>query len=378
MSALRVLMCFCATVFGYGVTGCMTSNETDKGGLASRFDVRKEINRRIVFPYDDSQDVEIFIASNRKAGVATSASCSASFFSIDMGDGMRYGRCAVHVPRTRFVGVIEPVGVGLNAHDHFQIRNHSEAIKDDFFAQLKSNPGDEVLVFVHGFNIRFDEALIRASQLAFDTKFQGPFILFSWPAGPKDGFVSSLRFNKTYEHNRGAALNSIEVFREFLAAIAQTGKKINLLVHSMGHQIVIPAIAKHVRETQSSKFLGEVIFNAPDFASTDFESVRADILTSADRVTLYCSPNDNALVASRSFNGNRRLGMCEKAEGVDVISVKEVDSPTLGVAGLGHGYYSGRVVLTDIFQVLLGIDAPKRLFVRRADEGALEQYVLRP
>ena len=60
-----------------------------------------------------------------------------------------------------------------------------------------------------------------------------------------------------------------------------------------------------------------------------------------------------------------------------MINVNPVDAPFLGIGGLGHGYYSSRPVLTDLFQVILGIDAPKRLFIRQSSQDNAENYVLR-
>ena len=48
--------------------------------------------------------------------------------------------------------------------------------------------GRTPLVFVHGFNVRYQEAVLRAAQINYDLKYQGPIILFSWPAGAGDGF----------------------------------------------------------------------------------------------------------------------------------------------------------------------------------------------
>ena len=71
------------------------------------------------------------------------------------------------------------------------------------------------------------------------------------------------------------------------------------------------------------------------------------------------------------------MGGCERAAGADVINVGEIDAPALGIGGLGHGYYASRPILTDIFQVLLGIDAQNRLFVRRAEINSTQDYFLR-
>jgi len=54
-----------------------------------------------------------------------------------------------------------------------------------------------------------------------------------------------------------------------------------------------------------------------------------------------------------------------------------VDSPVMGVGGLGHGYYSSRPLMTDVMQLILGIDVDKRLFIRKGVNGSSEDYVLR-
>src|SRR5262249_46924146 len=40
----------------------------------------------------------------------------------------------------------------------------------------------QALVFVHGYNTSFDNAIRRAGQLAYDLGFDGPVFVFSWPA----------------------------------------------------------------------------------------------------------------------------------------------------------------------------------------------------
>jgi len=93
---------------------------------------------------------------------------------------------------------------------------------------------------------------------------------------------------------------------------------------------------------------------------------------------VYCSYNDNAIAASESYNKNRRMGACERVAGTDMINVGEIDAPAMGVGGLGHGYYASRPILTDIFQVLLGIPAEQRLFIRKSEPNSTEDYYLRP
>ena len=42
---------------------------------------------------------------------------------------------------------------------------------------------DQALVFVHGYNNGFDDALFRTAQIAYDLKYDGAPFLYSWPSG---------------------------------------------------------------------------------------------------------------------------------------------------------------------------------------------------
>jgi hypothetical protein len=83
------------------------------------------------------------------------------------------------------------------------------------------------------------------------------------------------------------------------------------------------------------------------------------------------------MTASETYNGGARLGACQSVEGIDVINVSEIDNPAFGM-GLGHGYYSSRAVLTDVAQLMMGIEAENRLFIRRSETNSTENFYLRP
>src|SRR5262249_30812720 len=47
------------------------------------------------------------------------------------------------------------------------------------------------LVFVHGYNVSFENAIRRAGQIAYDLNFDGPVFVFSWPSrGRLTGYIS--------------------------------------------------------------------------------------------------------------------------------------------------------------------------------------------
>ena len=183
--------------------------------------------------------------------------------------------------------------------------------------------------------------------------------------------------SRTYGANKLNAEQSVPAAIEFFKLVGSYGIKLNIIVHSMGHQIAIPALFAIAQEIGPNFKLDELVLNAPDYDLREFKKVSLDLKKIAGRITLYCSYNDSAMVASETYNGGMRLGACEKIDGVDVINVSEVDSTSYS-ASLGHSYYSSRAVLTDVAQLMMGIEAEKRLFIRRSEPNSTEDFYLRP
>lgn len=334
-------------------------------------DLAFELNQRIKDPMDGNREFQIYFATNRKSS-SSSPRCSNDFFGTERANAFSYGSCNVNVPEAHAVGDLDD-GTGDRNRD-FQMGNFQPLPEQDFFNRVTEN-SDEVLFFVHGFNVRFEEAVYRAAQIKYDAKFQGPVVLMTWPAGPGDGFLDSMLMNRTYTANQINAQMTIAPAQELFLHLFSLNKKVHVVVHSMGHQIVLPALAS-ISENLSRPAITELVLNAPDFPEREFKNVAPALVKSAQRVTLYCSPADNALIASEKLNGSRRIGMCAKVSGIDTINVNEIDSPALGIGGLGHGYYAGRPVIADLYQVLLGVEANRRLFIR-VSRSPSENYVLR-
>lgn len=334
------------------------------------------LNQRIKQNYDETVEMNIYFATLRSPKPLSSKACSNANFSNLLGSELRFGRCKVNTPSEHSVGSLDSANTGYR-NKFFSMREYSDLDAQGLSKNLDASTENDIIVFVHGFNVPFEEAIYRAAQIKYDMKYQGEMLVYTWPAGAEDeSFLSQLFMKGIYETNLQNAINSRAHFRSVLDSLQKSGKKIHLIAHSMGHQVVLPALSSKFRSDQKP-FLGELILNAPDFDLQEYRRIHNDILGSASRVTLYCSPGDNALVASQKVNGNPRVGMCARFDGIDIINVNEVDDPVLGVGGLGHGYYSSRPILTDIYQVLLGIKAEKRLFIRKSGSGNSELFVLR-
>lgn len=341
----------------------------------SLHDMGEVLNRRLQEPFDLTKEVSVLYASPRQLRTNVMPSCSNQYFSTNLGKEQNYGSCKINVPVVHDVGNLDEDSSG-DPDRYFQFKGFAYHNHNSFFEKVANEDFPEVLVFVHGFNVDFEQAVLRAAQLKFDLKFPGRVVLFTWPAGAQEGsIITKANLHNTYIFNQDNARRSIPYFLNFMLNLTNTNKKVHLVVHSMGHQVVIPALGD-LSKIKKDKVLQEVVFNAPDFDLERFKKYSDSLLSISKRVTVYCSPGDNALFASSKVNQNQRLGNCAKVKGVDMINVNPIDAPLFQVAGLGHGYYSSRPIITDLYQLILGVDVSKRLYIRKSLGGS-EDYILR-
>ena len=323
--------------------------------------------------YSDTRALDVLVITNRKLKTENFG-CTNDHLGVTLDSAPRFGVCKINVPKNHSTGQIRLTKDNRqSSHEFFKILNSKSLPEAAVFEYLKKAERYP-LVFVHGFNLRYEDAILRASQIAYDLKYQGPVVLFSWPAGAGDGFLDEKMITRTYDANLKNAKDSINVFKGFLDQLKANNLKVNLVVHSMGHQVVLPALKDFAAVNPDSKIINELILNAPDFASDDFINIADAVKSNSKRITIYCSYNDRAMTASEMYNKNPRFGACAFSERIDSINVSLVDAPALG---LGHGYYSSRAILGDVFQVLLGIEAEKRLFIRKSEPNSTEKYFLR-
>ncbi len=341
-------------------------------------DLSQQLNDRISDPMDSNRIIPVYFATNRKMNGKSFSRCEPERYNNVAGDKLQYGICEINVPENHSVGSLGYSNSPSDSPDnYFMTGNFFPVTDDSMFDRLNEGSGD-IILFVHGFNVDFKEAVLRSAQIKYDLKFNGDVVLYSWPAGSSsDSFLGEMMLHQTYSDNAVNASNSVNYFADFLEKLKEKVKRpVHLIVHSMGHQVVIPALT-NLHYKNRKHILKRIIMNAPDFPVGPFEDLAPNIVEMADHVTLYCSPSDNALNVSELVNKRKRAGSCFKIPGMDVINVQEVDEPVLGVAGLGHGYYSSRPIITDLYQLMLGIKVNKRLFIRTKIENNTPLYILR-
>lgn len=162
-------------------------------------------------------------------------------------------------------------------------------------------------VFVHGYNVSFDDALYRTAQLAHDMHFDGPTIAYSWPSRAQ---------TTAYLHDRDAVKSSRQGLTDLLELIASQSsiKHVNIIAHSMGNDPVLEVLSKRRDELKlgakvNDFKLNEVLLAAPDVPQHAFRQQARDLNAVVRGLTLYASSKDLALAASKRFaSGTVRAG----------------------------------------------------------------------
>jgi esterase/lipase superfamily enzyme len=126
--------------------------------------------------------------------VVRDATAASPTFTAAPGDGLAFGLVAVTVPSEQAVAQaprpsandssieITPTESRRLAMNCSQIVPDRSIIETAVgHVQAAKLYPKQALVFVHGYNVSFDNALRRAGQIAYDIDFDGAMFLFSWP-----------------------------------------------------------------------------------------------------------------------------------------------------------------------------------------------------
>jgi esterase/lipase superfamily enzyme len=300
----------------------------------------------------DSQTVEFLFATARKR-----VSGEPARFSGERGE-LVYGAARVRVPEGHHIGRIELPGYALwslgiyerkaDEKKHFVIRSTVQLSEDDWKDYIGGLEANEALVFVHGYNTSFEDALYRNAQIIFDLKYKrGISVLFTWASngGPLD-----------YLYDTNSALNARASFLQVLRHLRSAGiEKIHVLAHSMGNLVVLEALAGEAR-TADPLNIAQLIMAAPDVDWNAFKHLGPEVRRITQGMTLYASSADKAMDVSRVLAKVPRAGDVTAAGPMVLPDIDTIDVTAVGheLFGLNHDIFAaGRSVLSDVSRIIL-------------------------
>jgi len=325
----------------------------------------------------DQAEYVVWYGTNRRPSDANDASRG---YSVQRDNFVHYGSCRVFIPGSHKIGSIgSPWWKRLLTITDDRLRLlgidelHQNAYWTGIAARLAAVDADErsALIFVHGYNVSFQEAALRAAQIGFDLSVKGAMAFFSWPSqGSTSGYPAD---EATIEASEGVIADFMTDFAERSGATA-----VHIIAHSMGNRGVLRAVNRIAAKAQrrTGKPFGQVILAAADVDADVFRQLSAAYAEVASRTTLYVSKRDLAVEASRWLHNFPRAGLMPPTlvlPGIDTINVTNAD-----LTMLGHGYVAeARDVLTDMHALIThGAPPHERFGLREAKNEEGERYWL--
>ena len=306
--------------------------------------------------------VDVYYGTDR---ARTGLSYPSRFYGSERG-GLELGLAQVTVPKTHRPGAVDSPSIfrlefSENPVRHVVLRSIEPIEKEPFFERLKGDVKnrqlDQIFLFVHGFNVSFEEAMKRAAQVAYDMNYQGVPLVYSWPSrGRATAYIADTAVVRL-------SARRLADFIEDLA-IHRPAHRINLIAHSMGSRAVADALElvhhRRFAKSEDTQVFDQLLFAAPDVDADLFGEMLPSFHAVSNRVTLYGSDSDWALCASRYLHGAApRAG----EGGKNMVVFDGLDSIDMSIAGedmLAHSYFSSsNSALLDV----------ATLFWRDADPG---------
>ncbi|MEM1076149.1 MAG: alpha/beta hydrolase [Pseudomonadota bacterium] len=266
------------------------------------------------------------------------------FYNANRSTEVGLAAVTVSVPPTHVLGELEvPRSLPPDPQTEFTVVDPRIYTTDNAFVRELNEelatrvPSEQnVLFFVHGYNNRTTDAVLRLAQFVEDTGFEGVPILFTWAsAGEVLKYV--------YDLNSALVARSSlpEVFR---IAGSTNARTFDIFAHSMGTFLIMESLvqAELIGQLESATRLENVVLASPDIDIDLFKTQIGQIRSSFDNYFVLISEDDAALRASRVLSGGiDRVGSANAEEladlGLTVIDLSEIDDSASG----SHSKFAG-------------------------------------
>lgn len=227
----------------------------------------------------------------------------------------------VAITPSHFIANTQPAGDGNSL-------GHSDAevaafVSGTLLPALRASPpplpGEprQVLIFIHGYNNSFNDAVRKTAQLGGDLELvdcegrpRGVMVAYSWPA--KGGVLGYLADEESAEWTQQRL---VPFLRAVAAMCRQEHAELQLIAHSMGSRALVRSLAEMANMGGGGSGTGpvcQVILLAPDMEKSLFEQYLQRALPLVKHVTIYVSAKDRVLSLSQILHGGHsRLGLLE-------------------------------------------------------------------
>ncbi len=336
------------------------------GCAAQRDTTEREIGIRGIRLAPNYAVTDVFFATDRKLDANADVKAR---FGTERGE-LTYGTTRVSIPRDHRMGQLESPSIWKlefreDPEKHVVMLDVTTLDKSAYYTRLsekvRNSKKKSALLFVHGYNVTFEDAARRTAQMSYDLGFDGAPVFYSWPSQG-----SAAKYTVDEESVNWTQGNIEEFLGDF--SRKSDAESIYLIAHSMGTRALTRAYISVVAANPALKSrFREVILAAPDIDAGVFKRDIAPAMAKVGNpITLYASSEDIPLKASKAVHGGYARAGDSGASLVVVGGVESIDSTNVDTGLLGHSYFGDeRSIISDIFYIINnGLRAKERVGLR--------------
>ncbi len=263
------------------------------------------------------QSARVWFATNRNPNRKNDPDDFGGRFNPDAVDSLRFGSAKLKKKKKGFTTTSVTVAPEKLRTDFSEAVLGSKSVFVDLQSSMRE--GVDTLVFIHGYNVSFHEALATGARIV-DVYAGSPAInvvVFSWPS---DGSMVPFM---AYKRDRGDAAASAPAFGRALLKLSdfleevrrgqECNARLHLMAHSMGNYVLRNGIyeVKRYLGGKLPQMFDEIFLMAADEDDDAFELEHKlqPLPQLGTRISVYFNRGDTALVVSDKTKSNpTRLG----------------------------------------------------------------------
>ncbi|MGK9283500.1 alpha/beta hydrolase [Sinorhizobium meliloti] len=247
---------------------------------------------------NDASRVSMLVATTRKA-----ADDPGQLYTGERGTSISLNSVVVSIPpeRNRKIGEIQwPSRVPPDPEKEFAVvETEKVATEGQLLKWVRTNRSAkrQVLIFVHGFNNTYADAVFRFAQIVHDAGTDATPLLFTWPSRARV-------FD--YLYDRESANYSRRALEDLILQAAQSPDvdDVTILAHSMGTWLAAEALrGVAMRNKTIPAKVRNVVLASPDIDVDVFRRQLIEMGAKRPQFTIFMSRRDKALELSRWLSG---------------------------------------------------------------------------
>ena len=289
---------------------------------------------------NDTSRVDMLVATTRKP-----ADDPGRLYSGERGTAISLNNLTVSIPpdARRKVGEVQwPKRVPADPEKEFAVLKVEKVASEQQalgWFRKNRNAKRQVIIFVHGFNNTYADAVFRFAQIAHDAGTDAAPILFTWPSRAS---VFGYIYDKESTNYSRRALEDLII----QASSSPDVGDITILAHSMGSWLTTEALrGVAMREQAIPVKVRNVVLASPDIDVDVFRRQLIEMGPKRPQFTIFASTRDRALQVSQRISGGvSRVGSVDttpyagmlKQLGITVIDTSTAASND----ALGHNAFA--------------------------------------